>query len=200
MKEKKNDERPVALLDMDGTVADYDYQMGADLGKMRSPIEKKTKYGDYFKDNRDSSYMQARMRAIKAVGSWWENLPKRKLGFDIVRLLRKHDFRIVICTQGPKFVPVAWSHKVSWCMKNLPDVEITITRDKSLQYGRILVDDFTGYIKPWLKHRPRGLVIMPATPENAEFKHPNVIRYDGTNIAAVEERIIYTRNRPNGEL
>jgi hypothetical protein len=61
-----------------------------------------------------------------------------------------------------------------------PDVDITITRDKGLVYGLVLVDDWPKYILRWLKWRPRGLVIMPASTSNEKFKHPQVIRYDGS--------------------
>lgn len=56
-----------------------------------------------------------------------------------------------------------------------------VGRDKGGTYGRVLVDDYPKYVKDWLKHRPRGLVIMPAHSYNEGFTHPNVIRHDGTN-------------------
>jgi hypothetical protein len=36
---------------------------------------------------------------------------------------------------------------------------------------------------------------MPAHEYNKDFKHPNVIRYDGTNIEEVKERLISQFNR-----
>lgn len=66
-------------------------------------------------------------------------------------------------------------------MRNLPDIPLTITRDKGLVYGRMLVDDWPEYVERWLKWRPRGMVVMPAQPWNADYKHPNVLRYDGTD-------------------
>ncbi len=30
----------------------------------------------------------------------------------------------------------------------------------------------------WLQHRPRGLGIMPLTPDNADYSNLNVIKYD----------------------
>ena len=59
------------------------------------------------------------------------------------------------------------------------NVKITMTEDKGLVYGKILVDDFPEYIERWLQWRPRGLVIMPAHEHNEQFKHPNIIRYRG---------------------
>ena len=63
--------------------------------------------------------------------------------------------------------------------KHLGDeMEIDIVgKSKGGVYGRVLVDDWPGYVEDWLAHRPRGLAIMPAHPYNEDFKHPNVIRY-----------------------
>ena len=141
------------------------------------------------------AYMHERMKLIKASGAWWENLPRLEFGFLVMDVLRQEDFRIVVLTQGPKENPTAWSHKVAWCMKNLPGTEITITRDKSLVYGKILVDDYPGYIQPWLEWRPRGLVIMPAQPHNHGFVHPQVVRFDGTNLDEVRARIAEAKKR-----
>jgi|GEM_PF-4745712 len=40
------------------------------------------------------------------------------------------------------------------------------------------------YIERWLTWRPRGLVIMPAQPWNEDFRHSNVLRYNGKNLDA----------------
>jgi len=54
----------------------------------------------------------------------------------------------MILTQGPKKNPASWSGKKKWIDKNLgQDVDITITRDKGLVYGKVLVDDYPGYIE-----------------------------------------------------
>ena len=52
-------------------------------------------------------------------------------------------------------------------------------------------------MEAWQGHRPRGLAIMPAT----AFRHPNVLRYDGTNLAEVERamRVVLAR-KPGEEL
>tara|TARA_Y100000310_G_C20512920_1_gene729762 strand:+ start:436 stop:588 length:153 start_codon:yes stop_codon:yes gene_type:complete len=49
---------------------------------------------------------------------------------------------------------------------------MTITEDKGIVYGKVLVDDYPCYIKRWLENRPRGLVIMPAHSYNRDFEHP----------------------------
>jgi hypothetical protein len=83
-------------------------------------------------------------------------------------------------------LPCTWSGKKRWIDKNLgQDVDITVTRDKGLVYGKILVDDYPKYIEKWLAHRHRGLVIMHAGVLNKGYSHPQVIRYDGTNLQQV---------------
>jgi len=67
------------------------------------------------------------------------------------------------------------------------NMDITITRDKGLVYGKVLVDDWPEYIERWLKWRPRGIVIMPANSANLGFSHRQVLRYTGKNLAQVKE-------------
>jgi hypothetical protein len=48
----------------------------------------------------------------------------------------------VILTQGPRRNANAWTGKKLWIDRNLgPDTDVTITRDKGLVYGKVLVDD-----------------------------------------------------------
>jgi hypothetical protein len=108
-------------------------------------------------------------------------------------------YYLSILTQGPKANPVAWSHKVKWCFKHVPNIDITITRNKGLVYGKVLMDDYPEYIQQWLEHRPRGLVIMPAQKWNVDFTHPNVIRYDGSNLLEVRRALEIVKDRKPGE-
>lgn len=75
--------------------------------------------------------------------------------------------------------------KVQWCQKHLQGVNITITTDKSLVYGRVLVDDYPDYIESWLNWRPRGKVIMPWSYQFHGYKREDVLIYDGHNIEEV---------------
>lgn len=186
----------IALLDMDGTIADYDLRMQADLEKLRSPEEKSYTIG---LDKRHPPYIKARMDLITSSGDWWENLPKFQLGFDLLEMLQKLEFYVSILTQGPKDNPVAWSHKVRWCKKNVPDLDIAVTRRKGLVYGKVLIDDYLPYILDWLEWRPRGVVIMPAHPWNEKFSHPNVFRYDGKNKKDIWKILQAVKKRKMGE-
>lgn len=64
-------------------------------------------------------------------------------------------------------------------------------------HGKILVDDWPPYITRWLEWRPRGLVIMPTQKHNAEYTHPQVIRYDGENIEEVAKALKAWKEREN---
>ena len=193
---ESNIEESVALIDLDNTLTDYDLAMQRDLNLLKSPNEEEYIIGQH---KLHPDYIFDRMKLIKSRGEWWESLPKLQLGFDILEVLRDLDFYISILTQGPKENTVAWSHKLSWCLKNVPDLDVTITRNKGLVYGKVLVDDYPPYVENWLKHRKRGLVIMPAHFWNKDFTHSQVIRYDGSNIDEVKKALEIVKNRKSGE-
>jgi phosphoglycolate phosphatase-like HAD superfamily hydrolase len=186
--------RKIALFDMDGTLADYDGQLLKDLQKIASPNEPPIDGTDIHKGG---GYLEYRRHMITSQVGWWLKLKKFQLGFDIIELCKNIGYEIVVLTKGPSTKYSAWSEKVEWCNKYLKEYikGVTITNDKGLVYGKVLVDDFPDYIISWLKHRPRGLIIMPAHDFNKDFKHPNVVRYDGTNIEEVKERLLKQFNK-----
>lgn len=187
----------VALFDMDGTLCDYDRGLFLAMESLRSPVEPVCKLPIL-----DSSPAHLRKRAdmIRSSSSWWETLPRLKLGWDILKVANELGYNIMILTQGPRRNPESWAGKKRWIDKHLgEDTDITITRDKSLVYGKVLVDDFPPYIQKWLSWRDRGLVIMPANEGNKNFRHPQVIRYDGTNISEVRKAMKIAKDRKRGE-
>jgi len=177
----------IALVDMDDTLCNYAKAIIESLDKLWSDDEPQI-YP--FHGGRNPDYLQARIQLIRAQPGWWRDLEPLTLGFDILDLLRKYGFSINILTKGPRTNPNAWTEKVEWVQKYVSDALTTITQDKSLVYGKILVDDYPSYIRGWLKHRPRGLAIMPDQPWNHDFGHPNVIRATKENLAQVELLIV----------
>ena len=174
----------IALFDLDGTLCDYDKGLKAGMEKLMAPNE--LPYNGVPRDDAPE-YLKARANLVRASVEWWAALPKFQLGFDIWALAVELEYRRMILTAGPKRNANAWTGKKVWIDRNLgQDVDITITRDKGLVYGKVLVDDYPEYITRWLAWRPRGLVIMPANPSNEIFAHPQVIRYDGTNLGQVK--------------
>lgn len=189
---KHSKEEPLALLDMDGTVADFDGQLQKDLAKMRGPGEPDSYEGFH----RDPPHIEARKDAIKRVPGWWRNLPPLNDGFHIYNTLIAEGYRIMVATKGPATTTGAWTEKLDWCRAHLPEALVTICEDKSLVYGRILVDDWPSYAQDWLEHRPRGLVIMPDRAWNQQFSHPNCFRYvQGVNDDELLQRIRAAKDR-----
>lgn len=162
---------PVALVDLDGTLADYNGAMTAALEEIATPGDQ-TIIGQ-----QAPSHLRARQLMIRSQPGWWRNLPKLEKGFEILKVLRELDFEIHILTKGPNKTTNAWTEKVEWCQEHVPDASIVIAQDKGLVYGKVLVDDWPDYVTRWLEWRPRGYVIMPDQPWNHGFKHSLVSKY-----------------------
>jgi 5'(3')-deoxyribonucleotidase len=180
----------IALIDMDGTVADFDGAMVRELQKLAAPGEGPFlgPDGQYL----DLPHIRARRKSIRSKPGFWRSLPTYAPGFEIMAMLKTQGFQCHVLTKGPRNEPAGWTEKVEWCRRHLPNVPVIITEDKSLVYGRVLVDDWSEYFLPWLEHRPRGLVVAPAHPWNKDILHPQVVRYDGRNIEEVRQRLTET--------
>lgn len=178
-----NNNDNIALFDMDGTLCDYEKGLLKKLNEINSPSEPLIQSLTYCEK---TPHIEARRRLITSSIDFWKDLPKLQLGFDILDIAKNLGYRIMVLTQGPKDKPHAWSGKKIWIDNNIgEDTDITITRDKGLVYGKMLVDDYPEYIEKWLEWRPRGLVIMPASNQNRSYVHKQVIRYDGSNIEEI---------------
>lgn len=175
----------VALVDMDGTLCDYEGAMLRDLERLRSPHEPPVSIAGTHAE----PWLRERMELVRRQHGWWARLERLRLGFDVLEELRARDFEIHILTKGPATATSAWAEKLQWCQQHVPDARVTVTMDKGLVYGKVLVDDYPEYVLRWLTWRPRGLVIMPAQPWNEGFSHPNVLRYDGSNLDAVRTQL-----------
>jgi 5'-nucleotidase len=177
---------PLALIDLDGTIADYNTKMDKELARLVAPGETGVK----------GEYLENRRKLISSRPGFYLNLKPLKLGFEVLDLVRTIGFELVVLTKASVDVPNSWSEKVQWAQKYLPDASITISQTKELVYGRVLVDDWPEYYEAWLQNRPKGLVIAVAHPHNDKpTKDPRIIRYDGTNLAQVEEALIKAYNR-----
>jgi hypothetical protein len=189
---------PVALFDMDGSIADYDAAMRRDLRSMRAPCEPLILDSDSMHDlEGEHRYLETRMRFIKSTPNWWANLPRIEMGFTIVTMASEIGYAVNILTKGPSSHPAAWKEKLEWCraQPELSEAAIHITMDKGLVYGTLFYDDFPPYMEAWLRHRPRGLGIMPVTDYNKCYSHPNVVKWDGINVEPVRAALVaaYTR-------
>jgi 5'(3')-deoxyribonucleotidase len=127
------------------------------------------------------------MDLVKAKPGWWLSLPRIEHGFVIVKLAMEIGYRLNVLTKAPLNHPKAWTEKVEWCkaQPELATADIHLTMNKGLVYGTFLYDDYPVYMDLWLANRPRVLGIMLATPDNGSYTHPNVVKYDGTNLDEV---------------
>jgi len=188
----------VALFDMDGTLCDFVRKMMEDLKELQSPGESLSE--TMLHDDDAPDYLKARMDLIKSSAQWWATLPRFQLGWDVLGITQELDYNTMILTQAPRNNPAASAGKQEWVIRELgPETDVTLTRNKGLVYGKVLVDDYPPYISRWLEHRHNGLVIMPANAANANYIHQNVIRYDGTNLDQVRDAMLVAKNRGVGE-
>ena len=189
----------IALVDLDGTLADYDGALQKEMARIASPNDPdfRSVMGE-----RRPDWLEARRTLITTQPGFWRRLSKLEVGFDVVRNLQGLDFEVHVLTKGPSSKPNAWAEKVEWVREHLPGVEISITENKSLSFGRVLVDDWSPYWQGWLEHRPRGVVIVPAQPWNVgceAFDPTRVYRYDRSDIRPLHRILKAVKARQDGE-
>jgi len=186
----------IALFDFDGVLADYDFAMIRDYDRIKSPED-----APYlsFKKDQEPAYIKERIRLIRNKSGWWQNLPEFERGFDILRIAIEQGFEINVATKAPLSAKNSWTEKAIWFEEHIkplaPKAKLTITEDKGLLYGTVFVEDYPENIERWLTWRKRGVVIMPAHSWNQNYLHPNVTRYDGTNLCEVLEKMTWAKNR-----
>ena len=176
---------PIALFDLDGTLADFDSSMRRHMAALAGPGETQS----YFVEQEgEPAYITYRRRMVKRQPGFWRDLMPLTLGFGLLAKALDLGFKVNILTKAPRTNFPAWAEKVEWCHKNLPmaehDIQINLVEDKGLVYGKVLVDDYPPYIERWLKWRPRGLVLMPAQEWNAGY------RFGGPNVRRVEQGVL----------
>jgi len=194
MKEPHNN---ICLFDMDGTLCDFDGEMRRQLKPLECGEEEGFSFpSDLFETGTTPDWLEARKKLIKSQPGFWRGLKPIQRGFEVLRIAKNLGFENHVLTQGPRTTNAAWVEKKEWCDEHLPDFcGITITQKKSLSYGRVLVDDWPSYFLPWLKVRPRGLVVAIAQEWNKDATHPNLVRYDGNNLDEVRERMLEAKQR-----
>ena len=165
---------------MDGTLCDYDSALLRDLNLLRNP-HAEPELKDIPHDG-IAPWLQKRVDVICDNEHWWLNLETIGRGVQVFHFARSMGYRMMICTQAPRRNPNALSGKKRWLDKHFGvDLDFTLTRDKGLVYGRVLMDDYPKYILRWLAWRPRGLVIMPSRKWNLSFSHSQVVRLDDSD-------------------
>src|ERR1700679_3532949 len=128
----------IGLFDLDGSLADYDGAVLRGLPALKDPAEPDV---ESVRDGGQLPHIRARIELISRQPGWWFNLEPITKGFQIVKLAKEIGFEIHVLTQGPKTNALAWKEKVEWCQKHLGhEIDIHITRNKGLVYGKFLYD------------------------------------------------------------
>lgn len=187
-----NEPEKIALIDLDGTLVDYDLAMRTQLQLLAAPGEVLAE--DIYEDKNNSEHIANRMSLIKRTPGFWRSLPRIDTGMLVYDLLGQLGYRRMILTKGPKRTTAAWTEKMDWCRQNVLDADVTITQDKGLVYGKVLFDDYPPYIARWLEWRPRGKVIMLDTVYNkgAYEGDPRVLRIRRGSFHEITEPAIRT--------
>ena len=177
-------DRPIALVDLDGTLCNFSEAILERLIELRGPNDDPD---DELKLE-PPPYILARQRIIMSTSGFWRNLKPIPAGLQLVSLLVEFEFNTHVFTKGPSDNPSAWAEKFEWCRLHVPELRVIMTEDKSLVNGDVLVEDWPPYIIQWRRRCPKGFVIIPAQPWNEDAKVEqleNAIRYNGTNLTEV---------------
>jgi len=167
----------IALVDLDGTLADFDSGLKEGLRPLISPWEHglinydRLPYGDAAPD-----WLRARIELVKRQPGFWRGLRRIDDGFKVLEMIIAAGFETSILTKSPRKNHRSRSEKAEWCEEHVPDLPVTIGHDKGLVYGRVLFDDYPEFAKAWLEHRPNGVVLMLDSPLNRGFSHPQAVR------------------------
>lgn len=189
----KKQPKLIALVDMDGTLCDHNGPFNRDLDELNKA------FGGTLTQKTCPRFVK---NLIRNQPGWWLALRPIQLGMDIYHMLEDMGFCVTVLTKGPKGSPNAWTEKFQWCNEHLnAESDITITQNKGLVYGKLLLDDFPPYIEQWLEWRPRGLVLMPHHDYNADFDHPQVMRVsDETDPQEIRNRLQEVVDRTNAQV
>jgi len=190
----KKETQNIALFDMDGVLCDYDKALIKDYNKIKSKSDPEFK--NYSK--KIIPFIQNRKDIIRRQPGWWENLEKKRLGFEILKIAREVGLSIYILTHAQEKFPNSWAEKVRWVKKHVKNAQIIMAEEKWVVYGKVLIDDHPLNAKKWLNARRHGLVIMPIQKYNKNFKHERCIKTNGKNLNKIRKALNLAKNRQPG--
>ena len=179
------------LFDMDNTTLDYNgglYKQLITLVPNSFVATLHTHRENVSALEKGRPWFKALVALIKRQPNWWRDLEKLPLGWDVLHEAREAKLHPSILTKAPWSNATAAAEKLEciWKHFGVGGIPVNIvTEKKDHVYGKVLVEDWPDYLKPWLDKRPRGHGILIDQPYNRSFSHERVIRYDGSNIAEV---------------
>lgn len=181
--------RPVALFGI-GAILDCEKGMEDKIKSLEIPNMKKSK----FKDFPNRKIIES---LVMEDSAWWRNLPKNKLGFDIIKLIDELVYNIEILTvkkNGSNHI----SNEIENCLrdhfgKQYSKIEIIPTdRLYSSCEKEILIDTSKENINYWLKYSKSPLVIPSKTfiafeEIEKEIDGCRAIYYNGVNLEQIKD-------------
>ena len=182
----------LALVDLDGTLADYDSAMTMGMLALASPDEIFSEAINLPGVSRTTlpAYLQERERVVRSLPGFYGGLSPIPSGFAVMKALEAYGYTIHIATKAPVHnTAIAVKEKIEWCGIFLPGYKVTVCADKGFLIGDILFDDWPGYMDSWLENNPNGFGIMPSRRWNSDFSHPRCIRIGEIMPANFLERI-----------
>jgi hypothetical protein len=184
--------KPIAFFDLDDTLCHYKAAVERDMTKLMLPGE-----GPYVYPEDDApAYMHNRISSILCNEDWWYNLMPIERTFNLMYEFSNEGFQPHILTAGPKRHPGAWAGKKRWVDRYFgKDIPMTITRDKSLLRGAVLVDDYPKYFLPWLDSNPEGLVFYLDGEQNRDVKHDRAFPFGVDPYVSRENEDIFKKIR-----
>lgn len=177
-------EKKIALVDMDGCIADWNTPAVEQLKELESPDEVGLyDYNNVHLMQEKYPHFSNRVNLIMERKGFWLNLEPIQAGIRLYRILSEY-FDTYILTKAPAKSSLAWGEKVEWLHRHIdPKIDkiITVSKDKGMVYGDIFFEDYGKNIRSWTKKHPHGHVIMPNRTWNQEIQGiPNVHRWDDT--------------------
>src|ERR1700744_1458176 len=128
-------EQPIALIDLDGSVANMAKALVSALNSMRSPNE--VELTEATIDNPPKG-LDTRRDYIKQRPGFWQNLEEIPEGMEVVQMMRNAGFVLNILSKGPRKAANAWTEKLLWVQDRIPDADVSIVHVKGRHYGRVL--------------------------------------------------------------
>ena len=190
----------IFLCDLDGTLADYDKKLYEDLKDLMSPDEYIKLPRSLHNESQLPKWLYNLKHFITKNPRWWESLQPIEQNFNLLDAAIEIGFDIRILTKGPSNKPSAWTEKLKWSQKYVPEAKVIVTEDKSIAYGKVLFDDYPEQALIWLKWRPRGVVLMPDYWYNKLFHHDRVFKYNKDNYEEAKILLQKIHDRKPGEV
>ena len=178
--------KPVAYVDLDHTLVNWDDTVIEYLKSIESPSEKgKYDYSGDIWEIEKIPGIRNRLNLIMSKKNFWNELDPIESGMQLYMRLVDAGFEVCILTKATIKCSLVWEEKIEWIRHNLGDVEVNIVSGtKGRHLGDLLVDDFVKNAEEWILNNPNGHVIVPIRKSNKNYKptHPNIHMWDDSPV------------------